>query len=743
MLSRRTPYWVSVVGLPLLAFFFRIWQLPAVPSGLLWDEGGSGLDVTPLFRGQWPIFFEGHSGHEPLLFYTQAASLKLLGWTPFALRLPAVFFTTLAVAASFAVVRKLFGLRVACLAALLMAVSEWQVSMGRLGRDNSALPLFGAITVFWLVVWLRDNGGWLAPALCGLAFGLALYTYSPARFLVFVIAAGWLHAFAFSPKRRATLLQQGALAAAVSALVFAPLGVYFARHPPAFFERASELSIFNPQFGPPLDNWLRALKATFLMFWWRGEPGWDKSMAGQPMFDPLLACLLAAGLLLALWRSRHFAYFLVLAWLGFMLVPLTLTARDLPDFGRVIGIAPAVFVFPALAAAAAWKCWPPARWLVIAGAAIVIPFGYWQYFVEWANAPGRVAVYRPEILAAGQSAIGRLLSSAPPPRVYFGTEEPFDAVTDFLIAGFQIEHPALADRLVGYDARTTRVLGGNGAESYLIERGRPAVSALPPLQDRLDLQLQTALRLDSCSLPAVVAPGQTLTFQLQWEPLHFAGQLTLFAHVVDYQQRQTIASLDQNGFPPSAWRGGETVQSTFPLAIPEDATPGAYWLELGAYTDDGRRLPSADGRESLWLGPVVVAHPPPATTATPAARLGPVALLAPHVSRAGDGLDVELPLLPAGPLDGNYSVFVHVLDDAGRLVAQADGPPANGEWPSRFWQPELPVDDKRHVTLPAGLTAGTYHVTAGLYRLDSGQRLPGDPAGPEPGSVSLGEVRLP
>jgi hypothetical protein len=57
--------------------------------------------------------------------------------------------------------------------------------------------------------------------------------------------------------------------------------------------------------------------------------------------------------------------------------------------------------------------------------------------------------------------------------------------------------------------------------------------------------------------------------------------------------------------------------------------------------------------------------------------------------------------------------------------------------------PGIAVDDTHHITLPAALPSGEYTVTAGLYRLDTGQRLTADPPGPEPGSALVGLTSIP
>ena len=728
----------------LLAFSFRIWKLAEIPSGLLWDEGGSGLDVLPLFHSQWPVFFEAHSGHEPLLFYAQALSLKWFGWSPLSLRLPAVFFTTLAVAAGFLAIRRLFGVRVALVASFLMAVAQWQVSMGRLGRDNSALPLFASLSVFWLIVWMTTRRSWAAAALCGLCFGLVLYTYSPGRFLIFVVAVVWLRVFAEGSRGRLALIKEGAVFAVSAVLVFLPLAYYFLHHPSSFLERAGQLSIFNPAFGPPVANWLRAVQATLLMFSFTGEPGWDKTSSGQPMFDPVTSVFFMAGLVLALYRWRRLRYFVVLVWASVMLVPLMLTARDLPDFGRVIGIAPAIFVFPALAVDELVRRWHASRWFLYAGATALAAFSCWQYFAVWENAPGRLQTYRPEVLAAAQSTVGRLLEPNPPSAVYLGAPDDHDAVTDFVIAGLDTEHPALAPRLIGYDARYTRVLPPAGAESYVIAPGRPAITSLPAPEKTLSTSLEGgAVQLRGYDLPVRVAPGHVLEFRVEWRPSRASTiPVTFFAHLLDYSQQRGVASLDQNGFPAGEWRGGEIVLSTFPLDVAPTTPTGVYWLEFGAYTDGGRRLQIAQGEDRLLLGPVVIA-PANSINQTPIAEMGGVVGLLPsRLSQTGQILDVHLRWLPRQPFGQDYSVFLHILDGAGKLVAQADGPPAGGQWPTRYWLAGVPVDDGRAVTLPAGLPAGRYVVAAGLYRLDTGERLEAVPAGPEPGSALVGSIRL-
>ncbi|MFI5268140.1 MAG: ArnT family glycosyltransferase [Chloroflexota bacterium] len=633
--------------------------------------------------------------------YAHAATLTLFGWSAFSMRLPNALFTTLAVAATFLLARRLFGWRVAWLAAFLEAVVFWQIAINRTATRSSMLVLFGILVVYWLDRWLKGERPWRSAALCGLFAGLAQYVYTPARFLVLVIGIVWLAAFLASGKRR-RLFAQGLAAGGVAAAVFAPLGWYFVHHPEDFSQRATQVSVFNSTLGPVWLNVLGALKVAFLMFGVDGEPGWDRDIAHQAMFDPVLAALFFAGVVLALRRWRKPAYLLALTWLVVMMAPMVLTSPGWPDFGRAIAIAPAVFLFPAIAAAALWRRWPASQWLLAAGCVALVAVSWWQYFGIWANAQGTQFSYRPGVVAAAQSAIAPLLAPNPPAAVYFGAPDDHDAVTDFVIAGLDVEHPALASRLIGYDARYARVLPPPDSESYLIAAGRPAVTSLPDLDKPLTASLEGLVQVQGYDLPARSTPGQGLEFRVQWQPSRGSTvPVTFFAHLLDYSQQRVVASFDQNGFPAGEWRGGETVLSTFPLDVPSATPAGAYWLEFGAYTNGGRRLQSDRGEDRLLLGPVVVA-PPSSASQAPVAELGDAVVLLPSTaSQNGQQLDVQLHWLPRQALGQDYSVFVHVLDGNGKLVAQADGPPVKGQWPTRYWLPGVPVDDGRAVALPA------------------------------------------
>jgi len=76
------------------------------------------------------------------------------------------------------------------------------------------------------------------------------------------------------------------------------------------------------------------------------------------------------------------------------------------------------------------------------------------------------------------------------------------------------------------------------------------------------------------------------------------------------------------------------------------------------------------------------------------------------------------------PVPGNYTVFLHLTDAHGHMVADpADGPPLGGDWPTSAWVPGKTVVDTRAIPLPAQLAPGMYDLQLGFYDPASGARL--------------------
>lgn len=75
---------------------------------------------------------------------------------------------------------------------------------------------------------------------------------------------------------------------------------------------------------------------------------------------------------------------------------------------------------------------------------------------------------------------------------------------------------------------------------------------------------------------------------------------------------------------------------------------------------------------------------------------------------------------PGEPL----TAFLHLLDEELTLRAQVDRPPTYGTYPPEAWRPGDLIADFRRLSLPADLPPGTYRLYVGMYRSETGERLP-------------------
>lgn len=101
------------------------------------------------------------------------------------------------------------------------------------------------------------------------------------------------------------------------------------------------------------------------------------------------------------------------------------------------------------------------------------------------------------------------------------------------------------------------------------------------------------------------------------------------------------------------------------------------------------------------------------------------------VGTPGRSLELVLYWQAQRRLDYDYTVFVHLRDERGRIVAQADHVPLAPVYPPTLWPPGRTIRERSVLRLPQGLPLDAYTLWVGLYRLDTLERLPvvGDTSG--------------
>ena len=95
------------------------------------------------------------------------------------------------------------------------------------------------------------------------------------------------------------------------------------------------------------------------------------------------------------------------------------------------------------------------------------------------------------------------------------------------------------------------------------------------------------------------------------------------------------------------------------------------------------------------------------------------------IAQAGHSLAVTLYWQATCPIDRNYSIFVHLLDDLESVVAGEVTFPGLGSFPTTQWQPGDAIADTYLLQIPAAMVAShSAQLEVGMYDFNTGERLP-------------------
>jgi hypothetical protein len=266
----------------------------------------------------------------------------------------------------------------------------------------------------------------------------------------------------------------------------------------------------------------------------------------------------------------------------------------------------------------------------------------------------------------------------------------------------------------------------------------------------------TARLLGVLPLETSVTAGERLAVRACWEALApMAEEYTVFVHLVGRNdvrvaERYTYPGLGR--FPTSLWPVGRALCDVYRLEVEAWApAPELYDVLIGLYdAETEERLEARDeaGNVVPFPAPAQVRVAPARAPAEPAHvldyRLGArIELRGYGLSepvRAGAPLTVTLTWHAVAPPEGDYTVFVHLLDEDGTQLDQHDSPPRYGRYPTSAWQAGDVVRDEHVLEVPASGAGRPLYLALGMYRPGDGTRL--EVAGPE-GPLPDGRIVIP
>ena len=347
--------WLALALLIALAGFFRLYRIGEIPSGPWVDELAAAANAVNLAARQpftpfatTPMFEAGPNWvHTPNLYlYFCYAVLWLSGFSQLGLKLISVLPGIATPPLLYLLGRRFLSRESALLAAGLLAVSHWQVTVGRWGWDEVLVTAFTVAAFAALLAGVQDERT-SSFFLAGVATGLGQYAYVAAR-LSALAALAFLAVRAAQTKRRRQLAQLGVFAAGLIQAVV-PIAVFWIGHPGTFAVRERQISILPQLLAGDLRPVLENLRAYGLMLLVRGDANPRQNIPGLPMLDLVVGILFLVGLVAAVAAWRRAESQMMLLWLSIGLMGGLLShPESAPNSYRVGMAAPACMLLAGL-----------------------------------------------------------------------------------------------------------------------------------------------------------------------------------------------------------------------------------------------------------------------------------------------------------------------------------------------------------------------------------------------------------
>lgn len=553
---------------------------------------------------------------------------------------------------------RLFGQRVALLAALLFAVNPWAVYYGRFLWNPNPIPLFSTLLLLSLLAYFCGGQQWVHLALSGLWLAavtqlhLGSLVLAPTVALILLLFwrrwwRGW----------RWQTFVPWAVGLGLALLLYTPY---------LLFERAVGFNdvraTLNALSGGPgsdadgqpadsqpaetnLASWLltQELSSGSHIFAATGLPR-DAVWPLYGLFDMaqgLLALALLTAVILPITQRRHhtslpsFATALVILAL-WILLPVALYLRHTVYLQNYyfLFLYPAPFLLLALLADQLMQQLPHTRWLI---AAPLLLLALWQAQIGHARLvwldEGRIEVERPladinHAIAASQQVAAQFPGcdfiivdeGGTPESSKLGLVEHFVYPTPTRLVdmgrGYIIPQTCALYLAAGADDLVTGWLEANatllppqvqtGDETWRFYLVESSAATAPPAR----AIWQNGLRLTDVQIGGTAVAGGnvhaaarlTLTYTWQVTAAQPGGvHYHVFNHLLN-EQGEIVAQHDAPTIAATYWQPGDQLVMQFDLQMPPQLADGRYTLYLGLYTwPDLQRIPLQDGGDTFLV----------------------------------------------------------------------------------------------------------------------------------------------
>lgn len=636
------------------------------------------------------------------------ASILILGDSLFSLRWPALCLSVLGIACIYKIAHYFFGRRVGQISALLLAVSPYAVFYAHAFRGYSGV-LSLALFVFLSAMLVCRTNKWSYGIAFGLASAAAMYTHLFTSFAVvnsvFLVGLSWGWGQKSDQSGRqgwVRLIVGLAVTGMILALVYWPIWQKVVQNIEADNTLSSGV-VWAQQPDSVASFWTN-------LRWYNGL---ERGSFGQYSVYPFVG-LVIMGVGMGFAARRQLAVLILLAWAGLPFLELDLLTQILPNLWarpHYLG-----YTLPPLLILIAWvivkaveyrqstKKWLPISLGLVFGVPLAVFWfltlkefyqtrtnGNWQLTANWLrqNSTDKDLIVCQRYQHSWRDVDFEAEDDCTRTLNYW-RKAGLPVATE-IVTSYGLVYQLLPQLNAGLANRAGRVwvvvwdvpqeADLEKMETHRVEFNRFGRSFLL-LADQQSTYLGNLAQALSFIRTTLSLPDQQFTYNLMIGPLAAATHQTEVA-----QAALEIARTNRPDHRDSAAKLQSTEQLVKKLSL-----PGIDHTLMANFAD-----------KIMLQG----YNMNPATAITP-----------------GDLVSLTLFWSVLNPIPQDYSVFLHVRNQAGTTIAQFDYQPFGGSYPTSTWQPNQFFTDKQEFPVPPDLPPGQYDLLIGFYNPQSLERLP-------------------
>lgn len=252
---------------------------------------------------------------------------------------------------------------------------------------------------------------------------------------------------------------------------------------------------------------------------------------------------------------------------------------------------------------------------------------------------------------------------------------------------------------------------------------------IPTIQNPVNITYNSTIQFLGYDLDNTrILQGSMFKITYYWKLLKSMDEdYIIFVHFLNESEKIVFQNDHRPQVATSKWPIGPIFKETHIVKTPKDVGVGNYYLFLGLYNQKESRLPVTSEYEINKTREDVLSKISKIKYEKYEIYDNKIQFMGYNLDKTtvekGKSFRITYFWKSLGQVDVNYTIFVHFIDENGRIMFQQDHEPAYGIYATSNWNRGEIIKEDYEVRAPKEVPDGNYRIRIGLYDQNTGFRL--------------------